>query len=224
MNDTKIKLLRKLPEGDSLLILWIGLLCLAMKSGRPGMIEIGDGLPFTDEALSVELDIPINTVRLGIETFVKFKMIELWESGETFIVNFEKHQELSKIEKAKEVSRISSQKYRERLKIGDGHVTTSDDTDKEEDQKKEKELEFEKFWGLYDKKKDKERAIKSWNRLTRKEINLAFGAVKKYVLSTKEKQYRKNLSTWLNGKCWNDEIEELKTTSTYTECDLPEIL
>jgi len=149
MNDTKIKLIRKLPEGDSLLILWIGLLCLGMKSGRAGMLEIGEGIPFTDEALSVELDIPVNTVRLGLKTFVSFKMIEMWGTGETFIINFEKHQELQRIEKAKEISRESSRKYREKLLIGDGHVTVgdgtdvteSDDTDKEEDKEKEEEKE-----------------------------------------------------------------------------------
>ena len=146
MNDTKIKLLRKLPEGDGLLVLWIGLLCLGMKAGKPGMVEIGDGIPFTEEHLSIDLDIPLNTVRLGMVTFKKFKMIETWGNGEIYITNFEKHQELTKIERAKEVSKKSSEKYRKKIQlmIGDGHVTISDETDKDIDKEEDKDLEKEK--------------------------------------------------------------------------------
>jgi len=116
MNDTKIKLIRKMPDGDSILVLWIGLLCLGMKSGRPGILELGDGIPFTGESLSVELDIPLNTVKLGLETFQHFKMIEVWENGETYLINFEKYQSLDKIEDIKIKSRESSKRYREKKK------------------------------------------------------------------------------------------------------------
>jgi len=136
LNDTKIKLIRKMPDGDSLLVLWIGILCLAMKSGTPGMIEIGDGIPFTEEALGVELDIPVNTVRLGLSVFEKYKMIELWDDGSTYIINFNKHQEIDKIKDTVDKSRLSSRKYREKLKLlsmgqpstsssRDGHVTVT---------------------------------------------------------------------------------------------------
>ncbi len=36
LDDNKIKLIRKYPDGDKLLILWLGLLCMAMKSETPG--------------------------------------------------------------------------------------------------------------------------------------------------------------------------------------------
>lgn len=172
MNDTKIKLIRKMPDGDSVLVLWIGLLCLGMKSGKPGVIEVGDGIPFSDEMLSIELDIPINTVRLGLKTFQEFKMIEVWNDGQTYITNFEKHQELVKIQASKEKSRESSRKYREQLKLslGDDHVTVTgesrDDTEEEEDKKedqdspggkpKRKKIEYDpdfvSFWLSYPKR------------------------------------------------------------------------
>ncbi len=143
MNDTKIKLIRKMPDGDSIFILWVGLLCLAMKSGKPGIVEIGDGIPFTAETLSTEFDIKLNTVKLGLKIFQEFKMIELWPNGEQYIVNFEKHQELSKIIRSKELSRKSSQKFRDKQKLlSDSHVTKSDKTDKEEDKEEDKEKDF----------------------------------------------------------------------------------
>ena len=117
LNDTKIKLIRKMPDGDSLLVLWIGILCLAMKSGSPGILEIGRDIPFTDDALAVDLDIPINTVRLGLSIFERYRMIEIMEDGSIFIVNFDKHQEVSKIKENSEKSRIRSARYREKIKM-----------------------------------------------------------------------------------------------------------
>jgi len=150
LNDSKIKFIRKMPDGDKILVLWLGLLCLGMKSGEPGVVEIGDGIPFTAETLSIELDIQLNTVKLGLETFVKFKMLEIWKNKELFIVNFEKHQALGKIRKAKEQSRITSKKHRSKVKkltavtvtqsSRDGHVINSDKTDIELDQELEKNL------------------------------------------------------------------------------------
>jgi len=99
MDDTKIKIIRKMPDGSKLFELWIGILCLAMKSSRAGTLEIGQGIPFTDEVLSDHLDIPLKTVRLGLQTFRKFNMIEVWQDGTIFISNFEKHQMLDKIER-----------------------------------------------------------------------------------------------------------------------------
>jgi predicted phage replisome organizer len=226
MNDSKIKLIRKMPDGDGMLVLWIGILCLGMKSGRVGTLELGDGIPFTAETLSVELDIPVNTVRLGLNTFKELKMIELWDDGTTFLRNFEKHQNLSKIECAKQKSRESSRNYREKIKIGsDCHDKDSDstdkekeidtdkeeeiDTDKEEEIKiKEKELseEFTRFWNLYDKKKDKDKCFMKWKKITAKDKLIIFELVKPYVDSTPDKKFRKNPLTYLNGKCWHDEI------------------
>lgn len=117
MNDTKIKIIRKMPDGDSILILWIGIICIGMKSGKTGFLEIGDGIPFTSETLSTELDIKLNTVKLGLETFVNLKMIEVLENGEMYLKNFEKHQEIEKIEKIKEKSRIRSANYRKKQRL-----------------------------------------------------------------------------------------------------------
>lgn len=151
MNDSKIKFIRKMPDGDKILVLWIGILCLGMKSGEPGVVEIGDGIPFTAETLAVELDIQLNTVKMGLDTFVKFKMIEIWKNQEIFIVNFEKHQALEKIRKAKEKSRITSKKHRTKIKrltavtvtqsSRDGHVIDSDKTDKDKKESAEREQE-----------------------------------------------------------------------------------
>jgi len=67
-------------------------------------------------------------------------------------------------------------------------------------------IEFESFWELYEKKKDREKCFKKWKLLKESEKSLVFEKVSLYVQSTPEKQFRKNPYSWLNGKCWEDEI------------------
>lgn len=103
---------------------------------------------------------------------------------------------------------------------------TSSQEEPEEEQKPEEEPEytpptpsrgdlldadFIEFWNLYDKKRDKDKCQKKWKRLTRDEKQAIFETLPKYVASTPDKGYRKNPLTWLNGKCWEDEIIEKKT-------------
>ena len=65
---------------------------------------------------------------------------------------------------------------------------------------------FDYWWKLYDLKVGKEKCIKKWERLTEKEKSECISATPAYVASTPDKQYRKRPLTYLNGKCWNDEI------------------
>jgi hypothetical protein len=76
--------------------------------------------------------------------------------------------------------------------------------------KNEKEISFERFWDLYSKKVDLEKSKAKFIKLSDKDIDLILGVVEKYVLSTPDKKYRKNPLTWLNGKCWNDIIQDTK--------------
>jgi len=85
------------------------------------------------------------------------------------------------------------------------------------------EKEFDSFWELYQKKEDRKKCFAKWKTLNVKDKELIFLTVSAYVNSTQDRQYRKNPLTWLNGECWNNEIVSQKQTSTFIECDLPEI-
>lgn len=65
---------------------------------------------------------------------------------------------------------------------------------------------FEDFWALYDKKTGKEKSIQKWAKLKQSEKEQIMQHVPDYVASQPDKTYRKNPETYLNGKCWNDEI------------------
>ena len=65
---------------------------------------------------------------------------------------------------------------------------------------------FEYFWNAYSKKTDKDKCLTKWNKLSESEKQKAMDVVRNYVLSTPDVKFRKNPLTWLNGKCWEDEI------------------
>lgn len=76
---------------------------------------------------------------------------------------------------------------------------------------------FDQFWDMYDKKKTKPKCEALWKKLKPKELELIFNNLPAYVVSTPDKQFRKNPETWLRNKCWNDEVitnENRTNTST----------
>jgi hypothetical protein len=72
-------------------------------------------------------------------------------------------------------------------------------------------VQFEKFWNLYDKKEDRIKCEGKWNRLTDKERINCINNLPAYILSTPDKQFRKNPSTYLNNKSWENEIIKLES-------------
>jgi uncharacterized protein YdaU (DUF1376 family) len=69
-----------------------------------------------------------------------------------------------------------------------------------------KKVWFDVFWEKYNKKQDSKKCLDKWLKLSDSEINAALDKVDEYVHSTPDVQFRKNPLTWLNGKCWEDEI------------------
>lgn len=66
--------------------------------------------------------------------------------------------------------------------------------------------QFEEWWNRYDKKRSKEKAKIKWDILTNKEKQLALNVVDEYVNSTPDKNWRKDPTTYLTNKSFNDEI------------------
>ncbi|HZK19359.1 MAG TPA: hypothetical protein VFC68_01400 [Treponemataceae bacterium] len=70
----------------------------------------------------------------------------------------------------------------------------------------ELEIEFEKFWDLYDKKVDKKATFKRWKKLKQEDKDKIFQTLPDYIKSTPDVKFRKNPTTYLNNESWNDEI------------------
>lgn len=116
LDDAKIKIIRSHPDGNSIVVLWIGLLCLAMKSQQPGIIEISNALPYTIDDLSNLFNVEKKTVELGLALFRKYKMVDLLEDGAIEIINFKKHQSIEEIERRRELTRLRVANHRKKFK------------------------------------------------------------------------------------------------------------
>lgn len=112
-DDEKIKIIQYMPEGDTILVIWIRIIALAGKCNAKGLVLIEDEFPYSDEMLATIFNKPLATVRLALGTFEKFRMIERTEKG-IYISNFEKHQNTEGMEKIREQARIRKQREREK--------------------------------------------------------------------------------------------------------------
>jgi len=114
-DDEKIKLIEAVPEADMILVIWIKLLTLAGKKNMNGYIFLTENIPYTDEMLATLFNRPLNTIRLALETFKKFGMIEFNGEGQLKITNWEKHQNIEGLEKIREQARLRQEKHRAKL-------------------------------------------------------------------------------------------------------------
>jgi predicted phage replisome organizer len=145
-DDEKIKIIQSMPEGDAILLVWIKLILLAGKTNEGGYIYISENMPYTEEMLSVVINKPLNIIRLAIETFTRLGMIENDEKG-IYLVNFEKHQSLDKLEQIREQTRLRVAKHRAKLKENNDvtlQVTQSNAIDKDIDKEIDIDIENKK--------------------------------------------------------------------------------
>ena len=73
---------------------------------------------------------------------------------------------------------------------------------------------FNDFWDLYDKKVDRELSQKKWEKLTQAEKEKTIIHIEHYKQLQPDSKYRKNPSTYLNQKTFNDPIEPISQNST----------
>lgn len=183
-DDEKIRLIEAMPEADSIIVCWFKLLTHAGKQNNGGVFLLNNSIPYTDEMLAALFNRPLNTVRLALNTFIQFGMVEVVNDVYT-ITNWEKHQNEERLEKLREYQRNYKRKQRAAAALPasddchvDSHVdspvdvhSTDIDIDKDidsdkENKKKNKESKskgvFQEFAG---DDKDLLEALKEFNQM-----------------------------------------------------------
>ena len=234
-DDEKIKIIQAMPEGDSLLVVWIKLITLAGKTNDGGYIYIAENMPYTEEMLSTIMNKPINTIRLALSTFLSLKMIEEDTKG-IYLINFEKHQSLDKMEKLKEQNRIRVAKYRDKkkqelLECNDDvtlHVMQSNGIDIDIDQDIDKDnniyIPFGEYKRVKLKQKEYDKLIEEYGK---EYVDFIIDRLDEYVESNNNKNKYKNFNlvirkaireNWfkkdkeLNPEWFNKKVEKKETT------------
>jgi len=91
---------------------------------------------------------------------------------------------------------------------------------------KEINIPFDYFWSMYDKKIDRAKCEKKWQRLTDEEREECMYYLPAYIKATPDIKFRRNPETYLNNKSWQNEIVEHgadKKNSGATDAELIEL-
>lgn len=148
-DDEKILLIEGLPDAYAIITVWFKLLCLAGKKNNGGVFLMNDKIPYTDKMLATIFRMNESTVKLALNAFEQFKMIEIVE-GIITIPNWNKHQTLDAYERKKERDRLYQEERRAKQRAliekssNKSSERTSDvavsDIDKEEDKEKDNNI------------------------------------------------------------------------------------
>ena len=77
---------------------------------------------------------------------------------------------------------------------------------KEKESKDEnKDIQFDVFWNLYDKKVSKEKSVAKWNKLSYDDKVKIIQTLPAFIAKIKDKQYQPYPDTYLNNRRWEDE-------------------
>lgn len=109
-DNRKIRQLEKLPDGDSLIVMWLKLLVLAGNVNDNGFVYFTKDIPYTDQLLATQFDRPLTTVQLALDMFQKFGMIEVVDDI-IHVSNWEKYQNIDELERLKELNRQRQKRW-----------------------------------------------------------------------------------------------------------------
>lgn len=114
-DDEKMKLIEAMPEADTIIVIWMKMLTLAGNLNNGGVLMMPNGLPYTDEMLSILFRRQLNTVRLALATFEQYGMIEYIDDVIS-LPNWEKWQNVDSLNKIREQTRLRVAKHRAKQK------------------------------------------------------------------------------------------------------------
>lgn len=149
-DNRKIKHLRKLPDGNCIVLIWVMLLTMAGRCNAGGMIFLTENIPYTPKMLADELGFEENTVKLALEALERFNMI-VTDNGFFAIAGWEEHQNIEGMEKIRESKRLAQARWRAKKKalslpsIVEPTVESTQSLvdDAEEDKEEDKELDID---------------------------------------------------------------------------------
>lgn len=142
-DNRKIKQIEVLPDGYAIIVMWIKLLCLAGTINADGYVYFTEEIPYTDQMMAAQFNLPIHTVQMAMKVFQQFGMIDV-EEDIMRIANWEKYQNTEGMERIKEQNRIRQKKWYDSHKalpnvIPNVSLTLSNATDIDIDKELDKE-------------------------------------------------------------------------------------
>ena len=116
-DNRKIKHIRKLPEGNNMVLIWIMLLTMAGRCNAGGFIFLTENIPYTPKMLADELGFEESVICMALKVFEELEMISMDES-QLSIPGWDEYQSAEGLEKIREyeAKRKSAQRERKKAK------------------------------------------------------------------------------------------------------------
>ena len=121
-DNRKIKMLEAMPDGDTILVIWLKLLALAGTTNDNGLVYFTKDMPYTPQMLATAFNRPITTIELALKTFQEFGMIDIFEDI-IQVSNWMKYQNVEGMDKIREQTRLRVARHREKQKLLTCNVT-----------------------------------------------------------------------------------------------------
>lgn len=127
-NDEKMCAIESLPDGQTIELVWLKLLCLAGTCNESGFLMISKEVPYTDEMIAKYFRMDIGVIKRALEVFQRMGMIECVEDI-YMVSNWLKYQNTSQLEHMRLLHNERQKRYRERqkLKLAEKSDVTSDE-------------------------------------------------------------------------------------------------
>ena len=149
-DNRKIKHLRRLPEGDSFVLIWIMLLTVAGRCNAGGRVFLTESIPYTTAMLADEFDFEESTVAGALKIFRQLNMT-VTEGGFLRLAGWEEYQNADRLSelRAKDRERKRAKRAQEKAFVSESVLGISEDvrgqsadvpyTEEEGEEEKEKE-------------------------------------------------------------------------------------
>lgn len=190
-DNRKVRHLRRLPDGNNIVLIWVMLLTMAGRCNSGGMIFLTENIPYTPKMLADELDFEENTVKLALQSLEQLNMI-VCDQGFFSIAGWEEHQNIDGMERIREQNRLRKQRQRENQKLisdmsRDSHATVTQSHATEEEREGEREGESKEN---REKKSECQRIVDMYHS-----ICVSFPAVRA-ISDARRKAIRARLNTY----------------------------
>lgn len=148
-DNRKVKHLRRLPEGNNIVLIWVMLLTMAGRCNSGGMIFLTENIPYTPKMLADELDFEESTVILALQALEQLDMI-VTDNGYFTIAGWEEYQNADRLAEIRAKDRERKRLKRAQVKAlpavsEDVRGMSADCPYTEEEEERDKEKEFHSF-------------------------------------------------------------------------------
>lgn len=145
--DTKFKIIDRMPERDVIHYIWARIVALAGKINLEGNLYMSKNIPYTIDTLAIEFNRDANQVKLALDSFIKLEMVEVTEDNIYKVKNFAKHQNIKVKAKdkgevtQKEEGNLKSEETKVNVNIDHKKVGNKEEADNSSNEKQDNKEE-----------------------------------------------------------------------------------